>query len=413
MWHNGVVLRIAFVSSLLVCVACSPGGETSTKTTVESTPDADLTAAEDSPSDDTGGPDPVVEIAVDETNRFVREDLDRFMREFPDVLRERDEALFQTCRADGCLEHGVSDSVTPFTGAGVRYLVPLWLRGCLSGSAQACLFAGRTYQGSQWASDDGGRGRVHESWSKDELRARFRQYIERACLLDDTQCEQWADYTLGDERPASDQVARAIALLEAGCGRRAAGSCAALARHAGDHAEIGHARPWWKKACEYEEKRPNRACSRYASALLVAGSSEDRAAAIEALGPTCDPSTETWARACEGEPQTGAEACESTYLHEHGHACVQLAPSLPEREALRLLAAMCVGSILDETNAIGRRACDGADRLARKLGRSTGFKRRLARRRCEVDFFDCISSTHDLRACNATQASCETAATDG
>ena len=382
------------------------GGSTKDKPAKEAP--ADETKEPEAAGSSSGGegpePEPV-SIDVDDANRFVKEDLDRFLRQYPQALRKQDAELFQTCLRAQCLEHGVSKTVTPFSGPGVRYLVPLWLRGCLSGSAEACMYAGRTYQSSELASSS--REPVHEGWEKKALDQRFRMYIDRACKLDETECEQWADFLLGDDAPAADDVKLAIQRLEEGCARKEYGSCAALARHAPEHPAIGDEIDWWRQACEHDPNEPSRECARYASRLLATGGAADRTKAVEALGPTCDPSSKAWAEACEGDPETGDEACDSIYVHSHGNACIALARTLPDEEALRLEAAMCVGSIVDDTNALMQQACTRAADRATKLGRSPEYRANLARRTCEVAYHLCLSETYDLDKCGKARDSCK------
>ena len=383
-----------------------PDGTTTQSQTTEP-PSAEAEAGADDSSEPPETPE-TIPVDVDDANRFVQEDLDRFLEQFPDVMRDQDAELFRTCMGDRCLEHGAGKTLTPFMGPGVRYLVPLWLRGCMSGSAQSCLYAGRTYQGSQYAGAD--REGVHTGWTKEDLQARFRMYIDRACKLDDEHCEQWADYTLSDESPTVEHVELAIKRLEEGCGRKAQGSCEALARHAEDHPRIGDAMNWWRQACEYDEAEASDACADYADRLLATGKATDRAKAIEALGPTCDPSSAPWARECKGDPEAGEEACEPTYLITCGHACVRLASTLPADDALRLFAAMCVGSLLDEANAVGHQACEQAAKLAKKLRKPEAYRSAIARRTCEVDEMTCLTEKLDLEGCAAERRACEAAA---
>lgn len=391
--------------SAVLAVGCSTGtgdaGSTSaSQTTRQESPDG-----EDGDEQQPDEPSPTP-IDIDDSNRFVKEDLDRFLEQYPDVMREQDAELFRTCIAEQCLEHGAGKTLTPFMGAGVRYLVPLWLRGCMSGSAQACLYAGRTYQGSQYA-DFPNSEPVHGGWNKDELQTRFRMYIQRACKLDEQHCEQWADFTLGDESPGPRDVELAIKRLEEGCARKAQGSCEALARHADEHPKIGNAMGWWEQACELASDPTNDACSGYAERLLATGKAADRARAIEALGPTCDPGSAPWGRECKGDPDQGEERCEPTYLITNGRACVRLASTLPPADGLRLYAAMCVGSLLDEANAVGHEACEQSALLARKLRKSGAFRAAIARRTCEVDEMTCLSEQLDLDACARARQACE------
>lgn len=361
----------------------------------------DLGGAPDDADDSDGGVEPV-EIEVTEANRFVKEDLDRFMKDHPDVLRKQDAELFKTCMAEACLEHGASKSLGPFMGQGIRYLVPLWLRGCLSGSADACMQAGRTYQGSQY-----GDGPTHEGWDKDDLQARFRLYIDRACKLDEAECEQWADFMLGDPSPAKADVAKAIERLKAGCDEGKHGSCAALARHAPDYPAIGDETEYWGKACAGHPKKPNRSCSRYATLMFASGSKADRAEGEQALGGACTPDSEAWKKGCKGDPETGDEVCDFIYADQHGGACLGLAESLKGEPALRITAAMCVDNLLTEKNAQGRLACDKAQVLANELGKSKAYLAGVAKRMCAVQRMECLDETFDLRACDKKQEACE------
>lgn len=401
--------------ALVLAVGCSStndgDGDAGDSQTTKRATAADGADGDDDPDATAEGPkDPEsVPITIDDGNRFVKEDLDRFLDQYPDALRDSDAELFRTCVGAQCLEHGAGKSLTPFVGAGVRYLVPLWLRGCLGGSAEACMYAGRTYQGSQYA-DPAGRDAVHEGWTKGDLQARFRMYIDRACKLEEGHCEQWADFLLGDEAPDAKDVELAIRRLKDGCGRKAHGSCEALARHAGDHPGVGDEVDWWRQACDHDPDPTGGACAQYADRLLATGNRKDRAKAIEALGPTCDPQSESWTRECKGDAEAGEEACEPTYLLTSGHACVRLAQTMPDAEALRLFAAMCVGSLLDETNAIGRKACDEAARLAKKLRKPKAYRSAIARRTCAVDEMTCLSEVVDLDACAEARRTCEAAA---
>lgn len=347
-------------------------------------------------------PAEVAEVEIDDANRFVQQDLERFMKAFPDVLREQDELRMASCIGDACLAYDASKSLGPFTGEGIRYLVPLWLRGCLTGSADACMQAGRTYQGSQYTD-----GPVHTGLSKDELQARFRLYIDRACRLDEHECEQWADFTLGDDAPTQDDVDRAIARLESGCADSEYGSCAALARHAPDYPAIGSEIEWWRKACEHHPRSPNRECSRYAALLLAGGNPADTKRAKEVLGEVCTPQSKPWSRGCEGDPELGEEVCDFIYADQHAEACLLLAERLDGTRALRLTAAMCVESLLPEGNALGREACEKADKLAKAQRKPKAYLAGLAKRVCAVDYMDCLEETFDIRACSEKQETCE------
>ncbi len=68
---------------------------------------------------------------------------------------------------------------------------------------------------------------------------------------------------------------------------------------------------------------------------------------------------------------------------------------------------MCVGSLIDETNALGAKACDAATRLAKRAGKSKAYQAALAKRRCEVEEMDCLSETFDLKACGQAREACE------
>ncbi len=393
-------------AGLLAACSTGPSSDRQAKRETGRPKVQDTQAADEDPAssgDDEDGDGPA--FVIDDANRFVEEDLERFMKAHPAALRKEDVELFERCVGKGCLNHGVSDSIGPFLGPSVRYLVPLWLRGCLSGSAEACLLAGRTYQGSSLSSQS--EGQIHEGYTDEELRGRFRQYIERACLLDDRQCEQWADHTLGDPSPPAADVTRAVAVLKAGCERKDHGSCAALGRHAGDYPAIGDDIRWWRAACSVEPGAPGHSCSRYASRLLERNESGDREAAVAALGDLCEPGSASWTRECKGDAQLGEESCPSTILMTRGQACLRLAPTLPDATALRINAALCVGSLLDEVNELGAQACDEASGLAKKLGKPKAFLAAIARRRCEVDEMTCLSTTYDLRACEKARSACE------
>lgn len=402
----------AGLCALLVFGCSSKEGKGSSADDSTSPPPAAQTDGKDDASGNSAGDEesaPEDPIPVDDDNRFVQVDLARFIEQYPDVLRAKDEELFRNCLGDECLEHGVSKSVTPFIGTGVRYLVPLWLRGCMSGSAEACMYAARSYQGSQYT-DPLGQGVVHEGWSAEDLQERFRMYIDRACKLDARECEQWADFTLGDPSPSATDIELAIQRLEEGCAREENGACAALARHAAKYPSIGNELDWWRKACEFDPGAPGRACSRYAERLLASGRAADREKAQEVLGPTCDPSSEAWGRVCKGDASTGEEACDPTFVHMRGQACVPLAEKMAGEEGLRLIAAMCVGSLIDETNEIARVACTEAGRRAKQLGKPAAYRAAIARRHCEVKEMTCLSETFNLRACDAARAECEKAA---
>lgn len=359
------------------------------------------------PAGETGEPfDPADPgVPVDDANRFVVEDLVRFMADHPQVLRKQDETRMRTCWGDACLPEAVHASITPYHGAGIRYLVPLWLRGCLTGSAQACLLAGRSYQSSGLASPDEADG-THVGWTKDALQERFRRYIARACDLSAAHCESWADYLLDDPSPAPQDVGRAIERLVAGCDRNEAGSCAALARHAGRHAAIGDAGQWWRRACEHDPQVPSARCAGYAEHLLASGGAADRAAAAAALGPVCDPRSALWKSQCPGDPVDATEACDSTYFSLHASPCVELARDLPPDDALRVQSAFCVASVVTETHALARRACTEAARLAERLGRPAEYRETLRRRACEVAETECVLTTFELEACARELARC-------
>lgn len=347
-------------------------------------------------------------VPIDDANRFVLEDLARFMAGFPQVLREQDEARMRSCWASACLPEGVHESVTPYRGVGIRYLVPLWLRGCLTGSAESCLLAGRSYQSSELASED--EEPTHTGWTKDALRERFRRYIARACDLSDRHCEPWADYLLGDPSPTPADVARAIERLKAGCDRDEHGSCAALARHSDGYPAIGDARGWWRRACEHDPRVPSADCSRYAALLLATGDAGDRAAAAAAMGPMCDPSSALWKAQCPGDPADASEACDDVYFQIYAFPCVELAGGSPPEDALRLYSAFCLGSVgseAEKVNAAGRRACTEAARLADRLGRSAEYREALRRRACMMAEMECLDVTmFDLEACGQARERC-------
>lgn len=348
-------------------------------------------------------------VPIDDANRFVLEDLARFMADFPQVLREQDEARMRSCFASDCLPEGVHQSVTPYGGVGIRYLVPLWLRGCLTGSAESCLRAGRSYQSSDLASGDD-EPSTHTGWTNDALRERFRRYIARACDLSEVHCEPWADFLLADPNPTPEDVTRAIERLKAGCDRNEHGSCAALARHADRYPAIGEARGWWRRACEHDPRLPSAACSTYAELLLATGKADDRAAAAVALGPMCDPSSPLWKAQCPGDAVDASEACDVVYFQLYALPCVELAGGLPPDDALRLYSAFCLGTAgadAEKINAIGRRACTEANRLADRLGRSAAYRETLRRRTCMMAESECLDVTmFDLDACGLARERC-------
>ena len=348
-------------------------------------------------------------VPIDDANRFVLEDLTRFMADFPQVLREQDVPRMRDCWASACLPEGVHESVTPFGGAGIRYLVPLWLRGCLTGSAESCLRAGRTYQWSALAYDDD-EPPTHTGWSRYSLDERFRRYIARACDLSEVHCEQWADFLLADPSPTPQDVTRAIERLKAGCDRDEHGSCAALARHADRYPAIGEARQWWRRACEHDPRLPSDECATYAELLLATGKAEDRAAAAVAMGPMCDPSSPAWKSQCPGDAADASEECDVVYFQLYALPCVELAGGRPPDDALRLYAAFCVGTAgadAPKVNAAGRRACSEATRLADRLGRSTAYREALHRRTCMMAESECLDvTTFDLDACGAARERC-------
>jgi len=349
------------------------------------------------------------QVPIDEARRFVKEDLDRFMEAYPTALSASHAELFKTCSGVGCLEHGVSASVGPFQGAGTRYLVPLWLRGCLTGSGEACLLAGRTYQSSRFTPDS--EVPTHENFDADALARKFRQYIALACDLDASKCEQWADYTLGDEKPSEADVTRAVQRLRAGCEGGAHGSCAALARHANDTPALGDARPWWKQACAKDPAKDSRHCASYANALFATGERADTEAAAKVLGPICDAKSATWASQCKGDPELALEACEFTYLIPQGAACVQLAKTLPPEDALRLQAALCVSAVLQSrAHAVGKQACRRAKVLAAKLGRSAAYRENLRKRTCELTEACVVDEDFGFDTCSAAKKACIAAA---
>ncbi|MBL4684981.1 MAG: hypothetical protein JKY37_10355 [Nannocystaceae bacterium] len=390
-------MRAALVT-LFAVLACDP------KPDAAAQPTPAAVSESTGPASETGSEAPQ-EPPIDAARQFVKEDLDRFLAKYPDVVAQRHKTLMETCEGNACLEHGVSATVGPFKGVGTRYLVPLWLRGCLTGSAEACLLAGRTYQGSRFSSSD---TPFHENIKPEVLSAKFRQYIALACKLSEAHCNQWADYTLGDEAPSKPDVARAIERLRDLCGHNDHSSCAALARHASDYAEIGPARGWWRQACENEPAAYNNACATYAGSLLSSGNAADRKTATEVLGTTCTPDSKTWRAECKGDATVGLEVCKFTYLTPQGAACVRLAATLPKSDSLRLYAAFCVGSLLPNANAVGEDACSKAAALAKKLGQSKTYQANVRDRTCEVEKMNCIEATFDLLACNAAKLKCQT-----
>lgn len=390
-------MRAALVT-LSAVLACDPKPDAA----VQPTPAA--VSESTGPASETGSEAPK-EPPIDPARHFVKEDLDRFLATYPTVVAQRHKTLMETCKGSACLEHGVSTTVGPFKGVGTRYLVPLWLRGCLTGSAEACLLAGRTYQGSRYSSSE---TPIHENIEPEVLSAKFRQYIALACDLSEAHCDQWADYTLGDQAPSKPDVARAIERLRDLCDQDMHQSCAALARHASDYPEIGAARDWWRQACENEPAAYNKACATYAGLLLSTNNAADRKTATEVLGTTCTPDSKTWRAQCEGDATEGLEVCKFTYLTPQGAACLRLAVSLPHADALRLYAAFCVGSLLHNANAIGEQACSKAATLAKKLGRSATYRANVDGRSCEVVEMNCIETTHDVLACSAAKQKCQT-----
>lgn len=413
-----MVRRLVLLGSLLGLVACrgeapavdEPPAAGSTVGNAEPVVGNAEPAAGDAKADSDGEPlepfDPANPgVPIDDANRFVVEDLVRFMADFPQALRRQDEARIRTCRGSACLPEGVHDSITPYHGAGIRYLVPLWLRGCLTGSAQACLLAGRSYQWSGLASSDD-EPPTHTGWTRAALDDRFRRYIARACDLSAAHCESWADFLLADPSPPPQDVTRAIERLEAGCDRNEPGSCAALARHADRHPAIGDAGAWWRRACEHDPRVPSAHCAGYAKHLLASGNASDRAAAAAVLGPICDPSSSLWKSQCPGDAAAATEACDDTYFSIHASPCVAIAAGLPADDALRLYAAFCVSSVLTEANVLALHACAEATRLAERLGRSAAYRETLRRRTCEVKEMECIDATFELEACWAESERC-------
>jgi len=180
-----------------------------------------------------------------------------------------------------------------------------------------------------------------------------------------------------------------------------------LARHAPDHSAIGDEIEWWRQACEHDPNVPSRECARYASSLIATGDKANLAKAVKALGPTCDPTSEVWKKECKGDPETGQEACDWIYVQSHGNACIVLAPTLPDEQALRLDAAMCVGSIVDDTNLLMKQACERATKLATKLGRPPEYLAGVAHRACEVEYHVCLSETFDIDACSTKRDACQ------
>lgn len=406
------LVLLVSLSSLVACrreapaeddrTAAEPKGGDVEAVTREAKPD---------PTDETAAPfDPAKPgVPIDDANRFVSEDLARFMADFPQVLREQDMPRMRDCWANACLPEGVHESVTPYGGVGIRYLVPLWLRGCLTGSAESCLLAGRSYQSSDldFADDE---PTTHTGWTKEALRERFRRYIARACDLSEAHCEPWADFLLADPNPTPEDVTRAIDRLEAGCSRNEHGSCAALARHAERYPAIDDVGGWWRRACEHDPQVPSADCANYAEHLLASGKADDRAAAAVAMGPMCDPSSPLWKSQCPGDAADASEACDSVYFHLYAHPCVGLARGLPGDDALRLYSAFCVGSVgaeATEINAIGRHACTEAARLADRLGRSAAYRETLRRRTCMLAEMECLDTTSfDLDACGGARERC-------
>lgn len=414
---TSMVRRLVLLGSLLGLAACRREAPVA-----DDPPAAESTVADVEPAagDDKGDPEPEPKpepeepfdpanlgVPIDDASRFIADDLVRFMADFPQVLRKQDETRMRTCWGSACLPEGVHGSITPYHGAGIRYLVPLWLRGCLTGSAQACLLAGRSYQSSALDSavpDD--EPPTHTGWSRDALDERFRRYIERACALSETHCESWADFALGDPSPTPEVVTRAIERLKAGCDRNEHGSCASLARHADRHPAIGDAGEWWRRACEHDPRVPSAKCAGYAEYLLARGRAGDGAAAAAALGPICDPSSALWKAQCPGDPADASEACDSTHFTVYALPCVGLAASLPHDEALRLYSAFCVSSLVTEANVLGRQACTEAARLADRLGRSAAYREALRRRACLVGEMECFDATFDVLSCMEERERC-------
>jgi hypothetical protein len=346
-------------------------------------------------------------VPIDDATRFVADDLVRFMADFPKVLREQDGTRMRTCLGSACLPEGLHDSITPYSGAGIRYLVPLWLRGCLTGSAQACLFAGRTYQSSALAiavPDD--EPPTHTGSSRDELDQRFRRYIERACVLSETHCESWADFALEDPSPSPEVVTRAIERLEAGCDRDEHGSCAAPPPLGIADRGMAGRMTGQRRACEHDPRVPSADCTGYAEYLLARGRAGDGASAAAALGPLCDPKSALWKSQCPGDPADASEECDSTHFTIYALPCVGFAASLPDDEALRLYAALCVSSAVTEANVLGRRACTEAARLAERLGRSAAYREALRRRTCLVSEMECFDAAVDVLPCMEERERC-------
>lgn len=347
-----------------------------------------------------------VTIEIDDDNRFVEEDLDRFMREHPDVMREEDEAVMRTCRGDACIE-GVDPSITPFEGEGTLYVVPRWYRACLSGSGAGCIAVAQTYNSSQTVLDRP----IHEGRSEEELWAKTQRYAARACTLSEDHCRMWASGVLADDASSDADVARAVRSLTAECDAGVHHGCGLLGRRAasGHHVEaIGAPREWLRRACAIEvDDGLNRYCGNYARILYESGARADRAEAERVIAPMCDPTSDGWRSVCHGDADAGTQECRVLALR-YGTSCTTYAASLAPTEALPLLAAMCLSRPLaaDGDAAANDARCEAAIRHARRLHRPDTYLRAVRTRQCAARASECLDGADGEAECERERAAC-------
>ncbi len=345
---------------------------------------------------------PDVEIPVDDDNRFVKTDLEAFLEAYPDVVRASDEEAMRICTGDACLE-SVPDGVDPFDGEGVRYLVPLWYRACLSESGAGCQAIAQAYNGSAVVDRP-----VFEDMTREVLDEKTRQYAVRACELSDDHCRMWASMTLSEsEDPSQEDVARAIERLRAECDADIAHGCAILGRAADDHPEeIGTAREWYEKACTHGgEPKESRYCDEYTRILFETGRRADREEAIRILTPICDVTSDQYADMCEGSAEDGTLQCDRFRLR-FGKSCRAYAETQPPERALPILTAIC-DDLATEEGDENAATCRRAIRLARQTGQDDAYVQNLLTRVCDAIEMRCLlDNDMESAPCDPVRARC-------
>ncbi|MEM9194852.1 MAG: hypothetical protein AAGF12_37080 [Myxococcota bacterium] len=345
---------------------------------------------------------PEVEIPVDESNRFVHEDFQRFMEAFPDVMQSGDEERFRMCTGDACLA-STPESVGAFDGEGVRYLVPLWFRACLSQSGQGCELIAQAFNGSTVA-----RFPVFEGLPRAEADAKTHRYATRACELSERHCRMWSSQVLrGVGAPDDADVGRAIERMRTGCAAQDHHACAILAKAAERHVQIGSRRQWFEKACEHGAGPPeNRYCDDFVLLLFDSGTRADRRRAVEIAAPICDLESPAWEGECEGTVAEGTLQCPRFHLR-FADSCTRYAETLPPDEALSLYMALCRTLSIDMQEEQNIERCRRALRLAERTRQPDEMVRTLRTRICDEVKMACdIEHEFDASVCGPVRATC-------